>query len=258
MRTGEGWALWGSRMGIVMLSLMLSTTLTLGCDEDGGNDPEDTSDVLEDQGDGMVDVPTDQDDTQMDMGMVGGLCDPCERNAQCGGPLDRCVVATVGGEVETFCGRDCSMDARSCPDDYDCLDVGDGVRQCVPTLGTCVDQCADVMCAPGEVCNPADGSCEPTLVLCDLDCTTDEMCGGPDDICVLLQEANESICAQDCSADPTSCPEGYVCANVGTGGLLQQCVPATLTCTDRCSDVMCQPGQVCDPTGPVHLAARAV
>jgi hypothetical protein len=59
-----------------------------------------------------------------------GLCAPCDRDADCGGPTDFCLLLGAG----SFCGRECLT--RACPADYSCNQALDP-PQCVPTAGAC-------------------------------------------------------------------------------------------------------------------------
>ncbi len=78
-------------------------------------------------------------------------------------------------------------------------------------------------------------------------CTANDECGTSDDRCLQLP-AGDSGCARSCDPDVAdSCPAGFLCTAVDQAGLDHQCVPEKLTCADRCSDVQCADGQVCDP-----------
>jgi hypothetical protein len=83
------------------------------------------------------------------------------------------------------------------------------------------------------------GLCEP--------CTVDEECGGAFDRCLQLPGEPSPTCATDCSADPEGCPGGFSCLTVQELPLIQLCVPASLTCQERCDGVSCAAGEVCDP-----------
>ncbi len=66
---------------------------------------------------------------------AAGLCEPCDTSDDCGGSGDLCLAIGDG----TYCGRDCSGE-QGCPEGYTCRDLddlGDGVRQCVPSDGWC-------------------------------------------------------------------------------------------------------------------------
>lgn len=196
-----------------------------------------------------------------------GLCDECDSNAQCGGPNDLCLTF-ADADNRTGCGLDCTNDTAACPDSYFCAAVNTPtgpVRQCVPSTGTCVDRCVDVVCEnPGDFCDPRTGRCNPPGTLC-ASCTSDLECGTAADRCVglvggpctedadcgALEFCDEpsgscvgGFCAQDCSADPDICPDGSACYNLADGS--QQCLPIRLTCVDRCAGVECREGFNCD------------
>jgi hypothetical protein len=66
------------------------------------------------------------------------LCEPCQRDEDCGALLDRCLDLASG---ERVCGRDCSW-GDDCPRGYVCADPGasDGRparRQCIPQAACC-------------------------------------------------------------------------------------------------------------------------
>lgn len=98
-----------------------------------------TSSTSEGSGDG--DTPsTEPDTTDTDTGDTSDtgaeLCQPCESDAQCGGPNDLCVMT---GEAQTVCLRTCG---EGCPGGFSCESVTsvDGVRaqQCTPNRGNCL------------------------------------------------------------------------------------------------------------------------
>ncbi|MGM0576472.1 MAG: MopE-related protein [Myxococcota bacterium] len=120
-------------------------------------------------------------------------CQPCQTDANCPTPGDRCLSLDGG----SFCGRDCSagnahgLPAGQCPDGYTCADAGGGDMQCRPTSGSCD-------CLPGEdgmtrSCVRTSGAgtcfgletCDPTAGWGD--CTaaepTAEVCDGVDNDC---------------------------------------------------------------------------
>jgi hypothetical protein len=60
----------------------------------------------------------------------GGLCAECQRDADCGGPSDFCLVLPDG----RFCGRSCADEP--CPEGYSCVSAVEP-PQCVPEDETC-------------------------------------------------------------------------------------------------------------------------
>lgn len=73
-------------------------------------------------------------------------------------------------------------------------------------------------------------------------CTKPADCGGPNDICVRMQEGNR--CGQDCSQGGC-CPDGYRCTDVGSG--IQMCLPEAGKCppVTCANDANCGPGEGC-------------
>jgi len=98
----------------------------------------------------LIDVVTDTGTPPM-----GGLCAPCQDQAQCGGADDYCLLNNATGE--SFCGSDCNS---GCPSGFQCvlLDPWAQISQCVPTGQTCIEPvvCAPA-CAAGLIC--VNGQC---------------------------------------------------------------------------------------------------
>ncbi len=61
------------------------------------------------------------------------LCAPCDGDGDCGPDGNACLALPSGGA----CGVDCSAPGVSCPVDFVCADLGDGIRQCMPVAGDC-------------------------------------------------------------------------------------------------------------------------
>lgn len=195
-----------------------------------------------------------------------GLCEPCERNAQCGGELDLCLTFQDVDSSQS-CALNCADDPNICPEDYNCATVNaptGPLQQCVPLIGTCTDRCADLVCEnEGDICNPRTGTCNPPGEVC-TPCISDVDCGGEADRCLGLTGApceenadcsadefcNDDgtcvggFCGQDCSEDAGICGEGSACFNLNDGGA--QCLPLRLACVDRCTDADCEEGFNCD------------
>lgn len=223
---------------------------------DAGDASLDTSndaaeDVTPDAGvDGSGPDPDAIDDTagDGDAGPEGPddvICRECTTNEQCGDG-NYCLNFPNGGQ---FCGYDCSADPTVCPTGTTCFELDSGLLQCVPEGQVCLDICEGVVCEEGLICDPTqDGACVEPLGYCD-ECVIDLQCG-PDNFCLRYPDAdNRAGCAPGCSADPGSCPEGSTCQDIeaGDGGTIAVCVADALTCLDRCEDVVCQDGQLCDP-----------
>jgi hypothetical protein len=214
----------------------------------------DTPDADED----ITDLPRDTGpdappDTGENNGNPGGLCAQCLDDDDCGGPNDLCTQLPF--EDGMTCGIDCTVSESVCPADFECVVVEDlpvEIRNCLPENRVCNDLCDGVTCDPGQVCIPTTGACEDPLGLCGQPCVFDDQCGGADDRCVFLRATGERVCGQVCISDEETgehdCPEDYFCARINAEeGEFFQCVPEILTCVDRCSDVVCEESQVCDP-----------
>ena len=231
----------------VLLSVLSFVALLQanGCDDDPKRQAEDVlAEVSEEVDTQPEDQTSEVTDTRPDVGLGLAPCEPCQDSVDCGGENDLCLTIDVDGTVVAFCGLDCSTDSSVCPSGFDCSVVGAGISQCTPASGTCEDECLGVECGADQLCDPATGNCLDHLELCDLGCELDLQCGAPGDRCVNIEASGETICAKDCTADATVCPANYICADVGTS---HQCVPSTLTCVERCAEVSCPSGQICDP-----------
>ena len=121
------------------------------------------------------------------------LCTPCQTDANCPTPGDRCLELDGG----RFCGRDCAAGnlhgapAGACPDGYSCLPAPGGGPQCQPTSGSCGCLPADDGEARTCIRSNALGTCYGQE-LCDPDlgwlgCTVAtpvaEVCDGVDNDC---------------------------------------------------------------------------
>jgi len=250
-------------MPILLAAVVLAMALTVACGDEtsspavGNNGLEDVGgDGGSNNGGEDADVGVDADepdgagDADADDGGDGGgprgLCVVCDDNSQCGGAADLCL--NLPNEVTGTCATDCTGDEEGCPEGYGCALVQElpEVRQCVPTTLLCHNPCDAIRCSGGEVCHPATGACGAPLGLCELGCIVAEECGGATDECIVLPDTGEQMCARDCAE--TACPEDYFCATVGPAdNARRQCVPSILTCTERCTGVTCDAGQVCDP-----------
>ncbi len=228
------------RLVILLATIACASGLAAtGC---GAGDPEDPGN---DAGGG--DVLDARQDTDTDTAPDEILCTPCENSADCSGEGNLCV-ALPGGE--NVCGVACDTDSPECPEDSVCteLDAADLPAQCVPTSLFCENPCDLVDCLEGEVCDPmAGGVCIAPRALCE-SCTNSAQCGQDGDLCLQLVDGfDDATCARDCS-DGSGCPDGYYCAAVTTDtGAFSQCIPNAATCIDRCVDVSCEAGEVCDP-----------
>lgn len=250
------------RLTALPLSLVLALALLLQACGDGDQSSQDpappqdaqdvTDDVAEEEDMDEPDTVEDTPDTTEDEEPPPEpkrLCEPCQADDECGGPNDLCFQ--LPNDPVATCGLDCLDSDDVCPEDFRCATVQEEplVRQCIPNDLLCADMCQSVTCDGDTVCNPIDGACNPPLGLCDLGCLSDELCGGPEDRCVFLNDTNENFCARSCDpeAEEETCPDTYFCAEVGTDTGNFQCIPQSLTCVDRCRGEQCGEGEVCDP-----------
>ena len=120
-------------------------------------------------------------------------------------------------------------------DTADAADAGTDAEDVQDVAPDVIDGGADAdadASSPGFLCQP---------------CTDNSECGGEDDRCITFP-AGDSACTQSCDPQAeTPCPSGFSCSAVDEAGSVYQCVPAELTCADRCADVDCTDGDVCDP-----------
>ena len=109
-------------------------TLTLlglwSCSEDGGTPPA-TSECISD-GDcalgescsgGRCAVDDPEPDMNPEVPTPAQLCAPCQGDADCGRPEDRCSDLVEG----RFCTRDCETDNTPCPGGATCESIGDAL-----------------------------------------------------------------------------------------------------------------------------------
>lgn len=129
-------------------------------------------------------------------------------------------------------GARCERGA-DCASGY-CLEFPDGRR--------CAASCQSA-CGRGLVCRQADGRDPSAPAVCVLPdarlcqpCIEDSDCGGPGNLCQVLEADTGRFCTRDCSATG-QCPAGYVCRPIDDGAgrrLGEQCVPEAGSCT--CTD----------------------
>jgi hypothetical protein len=196
-----------------------------------------------------------------------GLCQPCERNADCVEEGARCLE--INGE-ERVCGRACEA-AADCPRGFECQSVSSEVgvpNQCVPAADP--DNGARSCevpepepepepgcrrnddCAQGELC--VDGACAPEApVACaaDADCGAELIC--EEGSCAPLECRRSADCAdaqicvnarcEDACDDANPCPEGSSCEAPG------YCAPSH-SCA---ADADCPQGQTCQSGACVSL-----
>jgi MYXO-CTERM domain-containing protein len=190
----------------------------------------------------------------------------------CDGEIDEMAECPVAGDacVEGECLQPCLDMEFRCPFGFTCEFVAGG-EFCVP------DPCANVECGLGELCDPVTGACDD---LCDPSpCLAGEICtpvsagyacedcfdfGCPvGQVCAPVQPGVGACVDDPCKDDngvPIECPAGQFCSD---GECLSNqcdppcteeevCDPGTQACipacgTVNCTDVVCQPGEICDP-----------
>ncbi len=99
-----------------------------------------------------------------------------------------------------------------------CEVPAEGAPRCV------IEACEAGFVLAGEACvRPPDGLCQP--------CTSDAVCGGPNDRCLTLDATDERrFCGRDCAPGNIyggPCPDGYTCRETGAGA---QCEPSSGAC----------------------------
>lgn len=243
----------------LLSTLVLAVALAAaGCSDDGGTDQNngepadvgvDAADVQPDVG---ADVAADAADTADTAdASIGFLCQPCTLDGQCGGAEDRCLTMPAGDQG---CTQACDPEAEApCPGGFVCSQVDEaGDFQCVPEEFTCQDNCSDVSCSGGQVCDPWTGDCIEPLGVCDTNCTTASVCGdGPEDFCVNMPgTGGERSCLTGCNpqAEVTECPVNYFCTPLTQDPATTEgiCYPVEGTCVDRCAGVDCPSGENCN------------
>ncbi len=95
------------------------------------------------------------------------------------------------------------------------------VELCVPKINTCKNLCIGKTCPSGQKCVPRTGKCVVTGKPICSPCTTNDECGGPDDLCLRLSNGN--FCGKDCTTT-NSCPSGYQCYGLQNSNK-RQCAP---------------------------------
>ena len=154
-------------------------------------------------------------------------CQPCQSDANCPTPGDRCLPLDGG----SYCGRDCSAGNAHgtvegfCPPDFVCTGLGGGVQQCVPPSGSCAclsgdagteRSCANFnpsgVCFGTEVCAPASG-----WSVCDAAQPQAETCDGLDNNCNGIADEALVHVPPVCSStnEHGTCTAPWICGGVG-------------------------------------------
>lgn len=211
------------------------------------------------------------------------FCSPCTVNGECGGAVDLCLNNTLTNE--RFCGVDCSNTDGLCPPGGFCMDLGNGMKQCVPPNSTCeghqpvslkAQPCSDSALCYGDFdhCVSAGGK-----GYCTRNCESDAECGTGTSRCAAAPNG-DLVCRADWELGPEGC--GWVQANsAGIGGrcddekdclggvCLMEDLPSTVGafCSSpcvvdsdcgpdaRCGDIGQAEGKVCVPNACACLHA---
>lgn len=140
--------------------------------------------------------------------------------------------ALTGDGFGTECTEPSDCASRVC---YDADDDG---------TGFCTDECEGI-CPDGYACkvvSVAEGTDRRLCVpaddnFCDM-CNANADCGDTSDFCIALTGGN--FCTIDCAGDPTICPTGFTCQQVGGVGdtvVGMQCMPVNgICCVDQDRD----------------------
>jgi hypothetical protein len=226
-------------------------------------------------------LDTDCDDKYVciDGTCVGQMCALCTVHEDCGDGDDYCLTGFPDGNF--YCGVSCFSDTE-CGTGNSCIDLGGGVRQCLPTsfdctgsstgctvstdcpmgyiceAGACVPQptpecTVNEDCAPGYIC--VDQHCvldtSPHNPVC-TQCTTNEECGWENDHCITFYPDGQpfstglSYCSKSCDSVGGDCGAGFACFEFPDRPA--QCLPEDRTCT-WCDPVWmtgCGDGYYCD------------
>ena len=217
-------------------------------DEDGNYDPDANGfcSAVECEGDGDCGRGESCIDGICYEGSVDNSCecsDDCESGQICFAGSCRAPLTSCSNDCECVEGQTCVEGVCEAP-----------VSECDPACGE-GQTCVDGACQAGAACDPAcgegqtcvDGVCQAAGAgaLC-ADCTNDDDCGGPDDLCVTVTAGADALtfCGEAC-VDPADCPAGFTCF-AAVAGRPNQCRPITNSC-DGCLGTGCSAGQYCDP-----------
>jgi hypothetical protein len=202
------------------------------------------------------------------------LCAPCNDDAECGGSTDLCL--TNSQTNERFCSVDCATTDGLCPPGALCMNLEDGVAQCVPTGATCEGyqpvSLGGQPCAESALCYGAFGTCVSAggIGYCTRSCESDADCSTGTSRCAEAPKGG-LVCRADWELGPEGC--GWVQANgAGIGGscdgaadcagglCLSEGLPETVGafCSSPCvADSDCGAGAGCGETsladGPVCI-----
>lgn len=117
----------------------------------------------------------------------------CTTHANCGGPTDYCALSLT--EPSYCSAKGCDADPSICPEDWECFDVGQFVPGepfvCVKPLPPAGNG------AFGDACNAHPD------------------CSGETNYCNYSPMDGLYCSKSGCDADPSICPEGWGCIDVG-------------------------------------------
>ena len=213
----------------------------------------------------------------VDQKCVGGMCASCTNHDDCGGPYDYCLAFPDGKQ---YCGVNCTANTE-CGSGGLCVDLGGGLKQCVPGNFDCVNpapgctvdadcgygySCQSGVCVPNPNCTldsdcPAGymcsgGTCVPDTrphkPVCS-ECVSDDECGWSNDRCITFYPDGSpfanglSYCGVSCDSVGGNCGEGFKCFEFPDKPA--QCLPVEHAC-DTCDPLTLegceQEGTYCD------------
>lgn len=175
------------------------------------------------------------------------VSEPCTSSNDCGVGQ---YCDTVGGKCASGCSQDtdcsstqyCDTNTNQCKEGCQVAKgCGDG-RQCDASTHTC--KCTPAYCTAngGGTCDTVSGECKTSTTgdLCK-PCTSNDQCGGADDLCSAIGEG--SFCTKKCTQQ-SDCPSGFFCYDVTTDS--KQCVPSTWKCIGCIQSGCSDPSQSCN------------
>ncbi len=196
--------------------------------------------------------------------VAGTVCAPCGEGCPAGG-----VCLTNQNTGESFCGADCSGEGV-CPRGTACLDIGEGVKQCAPSTGSCRGFPPSDLGAP---CSE-DAHCTTDTTTCVRAGDTGYCSRACEGRCPTGFGCVEGLCRADWERGPEGCGRRSDGALGGPCGACDACaggltcvtalttaeLPATVRpfCTATCvGDADCPDGGRCGDVGGVRLCLAA-
>ncbi len=191
---------------------------------------------------------------------INGCCigkdDPFEKLCVSCASADDCPTGALclpDPESSSYCAVPCEEHGK-CPENYTCTSI-QGSMYCRPSDGYCGPLpagCRTTGCPEGQYCNTQTNTCETMpaegLGYCE-PCTTNDECGGPEDLC-LPDSTGNTFCGVDCSDDQPCTMTNSYCMRISEDGSQKQCFPFSRTCPTASADCretgVCEDGLVCE------------